>query len=283
MNRKTIIMMAVTVVSAMSLGSSCDQMAGSIGRGVGMSGGGGGTDTAGLIQAGAKGVQAMGTFDPGEQELMGQTIAVSLASSPGLVEEEKLNAYVTKVGLTIVSVCGRSDIDFTFGVLNDSNVNAISAPRGYVFVTRGALAQAKDEAELAGVLAHEIAHVVKDHGVETVRNDKLLDAGLTGAAAAAKDPWLATGANLANRWKGVLYNPGQERDADQLAVKYLKAAGYDPNGLSRFLERTGAGRDKQFSSHPPTSDRVAKLQSLAGPNPPGQRLPERYAASVKIP
>ncbi len=281
MYKKTFTMLALTVVGVMSLGSSCSNVTEGIARSGGLSGLGiGDSRTDGLVQAGAKGAQALGTYDAGEQELTGQTIAASLFALPGVIDDDKLSSYVTKVGLAIVSVTGRNDIDYSFGILSDSKINAISAPRGYVFITKGALAQMKDESELAGVLAHEIAHVVKDHGMEAVRNDKGIDALLTGAGAATRNPWAQVGANLANKWKGVLYNPNQENDADKLAVKYLKDAGYDPTALERFLARTGTGSGGQFSSHPAIADRLTKLRTEAGAAK-GQQLADRFAASVK--
>src|SRR5206468_2680417 len=110
--------------------------------------------------------------NPQRQQDLGQSIALAISNKYPVSKDRSLNEYVNLVGLTMASVSPRPELNFAFGVLDTPEVGAYSTPGGYIFVTRGALDLMQDESELAGVLAHEVAHVVLNHGIEEVKSAK---------------------------------------------------------------------------------------------------------------
>lgn len=238
-----------------------------------------------LLGAGAQVVSAW-TMSEADAKQIGEGVAVAIINQPQyrLTSDDKLNAYVTKVGLTVGAVSTRPDIQYTFGVLESATPNAFSAPGGYIFVSRGALQRMQDESELAGVLAHEIGHICLEHGKTALRDGKTFDAAMTvmstdGRAAQLVGP-------IKDFTQQVLTKPGsqkQESDADQQAIAIVKRAGYDPMGLARYLNRVSDGKQSgglNFSTHPITADRVKKIQTYAA-GASGAVLKERFAANVK--
>ena len=222
---------------------------------------------------------------------MGQSVAVAVTNNYGVVDDEALTRYVTLVGLTVAYATPRADEEFVFGVLDSDEVNAFSGPAGYILVTRGAIQQCQDESELAGILAHEIAHVVQQHGLEAVKHARRVQ-GATEVLqteetfrrfGAAADQLIDVTLN-----KG--YSRGQEEDADEAAVRYLIAAGYDPAGYQRYLQRMASGTSsgglqQLMSTHPGLGDRAAKVsnQIRKAGNPAGATLATRFRQHVAQP
>lgn len=247
----------------------------------GVTGGKIGTDSkeAKLVSAGVKAGQAVTLSDRDAAEI-GESIAVAVTHEYGVVKDDKLNAYVAKVGLTLAAVSDKPEQNFTFGVLNTDEVNALSMPGGYVFVTRGALARMQDESELAGVLAHEIGHVCRGHGKQSIQRAKGMDA--LGTAGASQTSGLLADA-IENGAKEITKPMGQgdEADADVKAVAYLKAAGYDPAGYLRYLERSQVGGSGgMLATHPSTAARAAKVKSAIGAAAGGATLKARFVANT---
>lgn len=274
--RKILKISAVSVILAVAMGASCSNTASNLSQFNGAHS----ADISSYAGAAMTAGDAM-TMDEKSEETMGQSLAVKVTNSPGVVSNAKLNEYVTLVGLTVASVCPRSDMDFTFGVLDTDQVNALSGPHGYVFVTRGALTQMHDESELAGVLAHEIGHIVKQDGLHAVQSagymKALGQASTTAAGQQAQTTQFLT--DSSNKLATVVYDQGQEKSADKQAVKFLKAAGYDPRGYANFLERINGHGQGYFSSHPPTADRVTAIRKAAG-DTGGATLADRFHAAT---
>jgi predicted Zn-dependent protease len=213
--------------------------------------------------AGVKGAQALTMGDPQERAL-GQSVAVNLTNKYRLVQDENLNRYVTMVAQVLLNQSKEGGEVFV-GVLDTDSVNAYSGPNGYVLVTRGALRQMRDESELAGVIAHEIEHIIQRHGLESAQTGQFgqavvegTSAGLTGNSqqfARALGP-------LVNGFVNSQFSQGQERSADAEGVRLAARAGYDPNGLVRFLQRLNTqGGANLFPSHPSSASRVQDLTS----------------------
>ena len=252
-------------------------------------GGAVGGTTGGLISAGGKAAQAL-SLSERQENAMGQSVSVAIVNQYGLDPNVALNKYVSLVGSAVASTSPRPDIAYAFGVLNTDEVNAFAGPAGYIMITRGAVMRMQDESELAGVLAHEIAHVVDKHGLNAVKQAGLLDAGLT---AAKTNDDVAAIAPAADGIVDVVLKRGYSRDqegrADLLAVDYLVAAGYDPNGYHRFLQRMAGTKSSSghaaLSTHPGIADRVnrvaAKIKEKG--NPGGATLAERFKKSVAKP
>jgi predicted Zn-dependent protease len=266
------------------------------------SGGGGSSGTPGFslgsivggktgqyIDAGATYVSAESITEE-KQDEFGKAVAIAATNRWPLFDKPALTKYVTMVGLAVASESSNPDGNWVFGVLDSPDVNAYSGPNGYIMITRGAINAMEDESELAGVLAHEIAHVVNRDGLEAIKNAKRNEALMKGLSAGEQKFALfnqLTG-NLVEKTLNSGYSQDQETKADAKGEKLLIAAGYDPNGLVKFLrhlqERKG-GNGKFLSTHPGTADRIARVSAQIGSAKPGATNKERFtkaAAEAKL-
>ena len=204
----------------------------------------------------------------------------------GEYDAAELESYVRRVGARLSSVSEMPDLRFTFTVLNDDQVNAFALPGGYVYVTRGLLALADDEAEMAGVIAHEIGHVAARHSAERYSRAVAANLGLSLLDILASAAGAPTGTTDFASVGAQLYLQGYSRDqelqADMLGIRYLARAGYDTNAMSTFLgaiedhkqlEATIQGRPEAaqrfslLSTHPRTPERIDQARRLAGATP----------------
>ncbi|HWZ99432.1 MAG TPA: M48 family metalloprotease [Candidatus Dormibacteraeota bacterium] len=230
-----------------------------------------------------------------EQELaIGQASAAKLISVFHLYDNPDMTKYVNLVGNTVARQSGRS-VAYHFAILDTEVVTAVSLPGGYIFITKGALANLKNEAELAGVLAHEVAHVDHRHLEREIRAQKNADFAKTEAAS-----HVPVGSELVNMAGSVVtraltlkVSRDKESEADKFGVELSSKAGYDPSGLRNFLQfltsvpttpQTTKALGLWGSTHPPLADRISSLNSQL-PNYPnnGQKLAERYAWYVNPP
>ena len=230
-----------------------------------------------------------------EQELaIGQASAAKLMTVFPLYDNPDMTRYVNLVGNAVARQSGRS-ISYHFAILKTDVVTAVSLPGGYIFITSGALLNLKNEAELAGVLAHEVAHVDKRHLEREIRAQKNADFAKTEAAS-----HVPVGAELVNmagtivtRSLTMQVSRDKESEADKVGVEMSSKAGYDASGLRNFLQFLAGvpttTESKQAlglwgSTHPPLSDRINSLNSLLPSYPAtGQKLAERYAWYVNPP
>ena len=242
-----------------------------------------------LVDAAGKGIKTASLSEKDEDSL-GQSVALQATNRYPVYADATLNRYVTLVGRTVGAaspVPKPANHPYYFAVLDTQDVNAFSGPGGYVFITRGAVQRMQDESELAGVLGHEIGHVVKHHGLNAVRSAGTADALLTGAKGA--DQRVGAFGNSSDALSVAILNKGfgqpQEEEADAEGVKYLIAAGYDPNGYLRFLQRL-KGEQKRggnpFGTHPGIGDRIQKVAAQiqqSGVNG-GATLADRFAQNT---
>jgi predicted Zn-dependent protease len=185
---------------------------------------------------------------------------------------------VTEIGRRLAAHSPAHDVPFVFHVADDPEPNAFALPGGYVYVTRGILAILNSEDELAGVMGHEIAHVVARHAVRraTAASPFALVFGLPAAILGTVSPGLGGIVGGVGKLAGGLvlapFSRDQEREADQLGMQYAAAAGWDPRGLSASLhtlerEERLAGQDPNrisfFAGHPATPERVATTEQTA--------------------
>lgn len=244
-----------------------------------------GTDLlVGGVRAGASATLPIGIA---EERAYGGAIAVMIVQRyGGLYEDPVVTKYVQLVGQAVALHCRRPDLDWHFAVLDSDTVNALSAPGGYVFVTRGALAGMQDEAELAGVLAHEVGHIDARHALASIKELKAKSALAQAAADAWQDSKLFS--DLLDRFlNGYLDHglpPETEFEADQLATATLSRVGWQPGGLRGFLHRLAdeeqktKGNEQIQRTHPKTADRVTRLdaQLAAMTDRTGAALPARF-------
>jgi predicted Zn-dependent protease len=219
-----------------------------------------GIDVGAIAGGAGKLVQATSLSEKDEISI-GQSVAVQATNRWKIYPDEKLNRYVTLVARTVGQSSPETKLKLFCAVLDTDEVNAFSGPHGYIFVTRGAIAKMHDESELAGVLGHEIGHIVKQHGLNAVKTEGQKQ-GLMEMASGA-NAHFAHFDKLADIGGEAIINTGfsqpQEEEADSEGVKYVVAAGYDPDGFLHFLQRIakeqGAG-GKPFGTHPGAGARV---------------------------
>jgi len=226
------------------------------------------------------------TFSEEEEQTIGLDVSQKVRERFGVVQDPALHKYVSLVGTTLAKLTERPDLPWTFIVLDTDGVNAFASPGGYVHITRGALGLIENEAELAGVLGHEIGHVVRKHTINALRKNSAVQLGAS--AAAERSALLASVGNAV--YSTVLenaYDRGDELDADRLGVELSAKAGYNANGLGLFLTRLDDRNKDQpernglFASHPDTKERIDKCAALAKASKGSATVQPRYKSNVK--
>ena len=236
-----------------------------------------------------------------QEKLIGEQAAQEILSKAPLAPLPSLQRYVNQVGRYVADHSERHDVEWRFGVIDDAAANAWAAPDGYVFITTGMLADVGSEAELAGVLAHEIEHVVQRHHLKAIeaanRRSELSElAAIAQDTAGVSTPSVNAQLEALRGSIGQLYERGLDRgdelDADRRGVALAGKAGYDPYGLPLVLQKLGAhGKDDASltvftRTHPSIEDRLRKLEpvleSLDPAYFPGRTLEERYRRYVQF-
>lgn len=216
-----------------------------------------------------------------EEYYVGRSVAADVVSRYPYVEDASLTEYVSRVGYAVALSSERPMLygGYHFAVLQSDEINAFAGPGGFVFITTGALRAMRNEEELAGVLAHEIAHVVlrhPDRAAQAAKNRQSTSeviAAIAGAASQSGDADLAQVASvLEDVTNDVLldiiekgYSRDQEHEADALALRLLSQVGYDARGLREFvsrLQRVDTGFSWGGSTHPAPGDRVERMDEI---------------------
>lgn len=223
-----------------------------------------------LLKALKQGAQEKITGKPAvsaeEESAIGRQIAGNLLGAAPLVKDAKLQKYINNIGRWVADQSERADLTWHFGVIESNDVNAFAAPGGYIFVTRGLYVLLQSEAELAGVLAHEVGHVIRQHHLKILQQGKLLDLGskVVSKNVGGNDKiqgLIGSGAEIASR----ALDKDAEFEADRIAVVLAARAGYDAFGLPAVLQQIGhfAKEDGDvallFKTHPHPDDRLGKL------------------------
>lgn len=222
-------------------------------------------------------------MSPQQEVQVGASEHQKIAQQFGFYDDAQLNAYVTRIGQKVSANTERSDVQYKFFVLDSPIVNAFALPGGYIYVSRGLLALANSEAELAAVLAHETGHITGRHSAERYSRGVVttLGAGVLSAVIGSQgaSQALGLGANLYMS----SYSRGQESEADTLGLRYMNSGGYDVDAMAKFLAslqaqtelenrldgNSNASSFNYFSTHPATADRVAQARAQAGAYPQG--------------
>jgi predicted Zn-dependent protease len=206
-------------------------------------------------------------YSPEEETRIGRQVAGNLLGAVPLVRDDKLQNYVNLVGNWVALQSGRKDISWRFGVLDTEDINAFAAPGGYVFLTKGLYRRLNNEAELAGVLAHEIAHVTQKHHLKVLKQSSVIGAlGQTaGRKAKDSDPvvqnLIGNGAEIMAR----KLDKNAEYEADRVGIVFAARSGYEPWGLPSVLQDMAGlpARDSRtsllYKTHPHPADRLAAL------------------------
>ncbi len=207
-----------------------------------------------------------------EEQAIGQQQDVEIRREMGVYDDAALQQYVSEIGQEIARNSHRPNLPWTFTIVDSPAINAFALPGGYVYLTRGVLAYLDDESELAGVLGHEIGHVTARHAAQAYTRQVQANLGLSILSIFV--PGTRPFADLGATGLSVLFlRHGREAEleADRLGVEYGSGAGYDPNGVPRFLAtlaRVNAmserGVPNWLSTHPDPGSRVAKAEPVAG-------------------
>ncbi len=198
---------------------------------------------------------------------LGRQLEVQLRQELPLTNDATLANYVNRLGQQMVRAAGANNLPWRFHVVRDDAINAFNVPGGIVYVNTGLIAQAGSAGELAGAIAHEVAHGVQRHG--TQRLSKAQDANLVASAVLGSDPGAVEtiAAQIAAQGAFASFSRADEREADAVGVQLMAGAGYDPDGLGDLLERLaaeeGSGGVALFRSHPLSSDRMQSVRSMA--------------------
>jgi predicted Zn-dependent protease len=239
-----------------------------------------------ILGGAARIVRTMLPISTDKEVEIGRGIAATIAGRYPIVQDSALTLYVNLVGLTVAGEQPRPDVTYHFAILETPDVNAFAAPGGYIFVTRGALALMESEAELAGVLAHEVGHVNRRHVIEGIRKSDFWrevrdQSGISGTTL---DRAVGAGSNVV--FSG--YSREDEAEADSLGVEYAASAGYDPEGLPTFVSHlsrhSGEGPLAEITAtHESPAARIERLHRVMQRDSlpsGGATLAERFAAAV---
>jgi beta-barrel assembly-enhancing protease len=224
-------------------------------------------------------VDAIGNRNPGkgvnfyslEKEIaLGKQLAQEVERTSKMIDDPVVTEYVNRVGQNLVR---NSDarVPFTIKVIDSDEVNAFALPGGFFYVNSGLILRAQEESELAGVMAHEISHVIARHGTKQATKADIMQIGAMAAMIFVPYGWagygIYEGMNLAIPLTFLKFSRDAEREADFLGIQYMYKAGYDPNSYVTFFERIQADEKRRpgsipkvFSTHPPTPERIADAQ-----------------------
>ena len=217
-----------------------------------------------------------------EERQLGEQVSASLLQKYGVYQDKDVTKYVTLVGNVLARQSSRPDLDWTYIILDTDGVNAFATPGGLVHVTRGLLGLVKNEAELSGILGHEITHITAKHTIRAIQQAK--------GFSVASD--LAGGGSLRDRIVAEMarraftlilngeFSRDDENESDKAGIQLANKLGYAPSGLVDVLKKIdarNAGREERngmFASHPAAKDRIAKLDE--------QITAEKLAGTAKM-
>jgi predicted Zn-dependent protease len=205
-----------------------------------------------------------------EERQIGQQVSDKMVETFGVYQDQNVTKYVTLVGAVLALQSPRPGLDWQFVVLDTEGVNAFAAPGGFIHITKGLLGLMKNEAELAGVLAHEIVHVTEKHTVNAIQKGDTIKVASDEVGSAGMAQSLV--AKIAEKaYSDILNNKfsrNDEGEADEKGVQLANKVGYAPNGLVGALNKL-ADRNKDskepnglFATHPQLKDRIGKIEAL---------------------
>jgi hypothetical protein len=225
-----------------------------------------------------KGIVAKMSGSTEKEVKQGQMLAAEVDREAKFIDDPMITEYVNRVGQNIV-LHSDAKVTFTIKVIDSDEVNAFALPGGFFYVNKGLILAADNEAEMAGVMAHEIGHVAARHAVENQTKATILEyAAMAGSIFIGGIPGMiyqnTAGFGLLTAF--MKFSRSAEEEADRLGVQYMYAAGYDPNAMATMFEKLEAKNKKKpglisraFATHPAPPDRRAAALSLAA------RFPER--------
>ncbi|MBI1809735.1 MAG: M48 family metalloprotease [Gemmatimonadetes bacterium] len=210
---------------------------------------------------------------------MGANYAAQVSKQMPLVDDPASTAYLTELGNTLAKLTERSDLVWHFAIVDSKDVNAFAVPGGYIYVNRGLIERAQTMAQVAGVVGHEIGHVVRRHSVKQMEKEKGASIGYAGLCIVSPQTCRDAGDVISVAANGVFakFSRDDEAEADAEGVKLLVRAGIDPHGIPQMFrillderKQTPGALDTFFASHPLEEDRIAATNALIAQYPAAQ-------------
>ena len=207
-----------------------------------------------------------------EEVALGQDFSREVEKEITLYKDPFVVNYINEFGETLVRYCKRPNIRYYIKIVDTDDVNAFALPGGYLYINRGLISLVETESELAGVIAHEIGHVVGRHGAKSLSRQfglEVITRLISGANPGGIRQLVSRLASIGNLLGMFHYSREAEREADALAVENLVDAGYDPDGIAVFFEKLLEMKDREpgsltllFSTHPPSRERIENTRHL---------------------
>lgn len=219
----------------------------------------------------ATGERHLNLFSETQEIQMGRDADQQISASLGVYADQELSEYVEDLGLRLAAKSERPNLPWTFRVLDDPTVNAFALPGGFIYITRGILAYLSSEAELAGVVGHEIGHITAQHSVHRMSSQQLAQLGL--GVGMAISPEFAKYGQLASTGLGLMFlkfSRDDETQADELGLRYMGRENYDPNEMVKVMamldsvsKSAGGGRVPEWlATHPNPGNRKEHIEGL---------------------
>jgi predicted Zn-dependent protease len=248
-------------------------------------------------KAGQKAMVAGRGISDSEEYYIGRAVAARLLARNSLSQKQDTTLYVNEVGQMVAkkSSMPRTYRGYHFGILETSEPNAYACPGGIILITRGLIKECQNEDELAAVLAHEVAHVARKDGVNSINKARWTEVLTTAGTQAAKQFGGGVAGSVVSMFESSIddvfktiavngYSREAEKNADREAISTLSRAGYDPGALAAILGRSSSkgGGSGIFRSHPLTADRVEAVKTLAGQGTPGPKEQARTSRFKQV-
>lgn len=223
-----------------------------------------------------------------DQEIeIGKEVAAQLEREYGVWDNPEQTRRIERIGRSLVAVCERKDMPYTFKILNErKELNAMTAPGGFIYITRALLEALESDDEVAFVLGHEIGHVAGDH-IRKQLSQAIAASILLDILTARSSQLVRLGTDIMFSLYQSGYSRQHERDADTRGVRYMKAAGYNPIAAITALKKLGMERYKGlvrwFGTHPDIPSRVERIAKMLGVDPETLQPLPKGAATGKLP
>ncbi len=213
-------------------------------------------------------ISNLNIFSDAQEVQLGKQFSREIEKEMKIYSDPTVTAYIDRLGQRLANHSQRQNITYHFKVVNTEAVNAFAVPGGYLYVNIGLIRAAENESELAGVIGHEIGHVVGKHGVKQMTRQLGLAAVAQLALGENQSKLEQMVAGLATNGVLMKYSRDAEREADGHAVQEMYDAGVDPEGMATFFEKLlklqkgkPSKLEQMFSTHPPTVERIAAVRS----------------------
>jgi predicted Zn-dependent protease len=247
-------------------------------------------------KTGVKAVQASRPISDSEEYYVGRAVGARILAKYPLYQNQEVTEYVNQVGLTVARKSARPQPyrGYHFAVLDTPEPNAFACPGGIILITRGLMKNCSSEDELAAILAHEVAHISHKDGINSISQARWTEVLTTLGTETAKQ-YAGSAGQIVTLFEGSIddvfktivvngYSRTAEENADREAVHILRKAGYQPGALAAVLTKMSGkeGAGGIYRTHPPTGERLAKVQALAPAAVPGAKDQARTARFQKM-